>query len=117
MVVRAALRFGFGTASLLAGGWVLRALHGAPAALGASPAEIEAVAQRSPNYQDGVFVNIDPASGISLDSEEQRQIIWDLIGSRDASRPPRTDTAGDLGAHRRRRDARSRSAGTATPRR
>ena len=45
MVVRAALRFGFGTASLLAGGWVLRALHGAPAALGASPAEIEAVAQ------------------------------------------------------------------------
>ncbi|HEX9498721.1 MAG TPA: hypothetical protein VF926_10170, partial [Mycobacterium sp.] len=71
MVVRAALRFGFGTASLLAGGWVLRALNGAPAALGASPAEIEAVAQRSPNYQDGVFVNVDPASGISLDSEEQ----------------------------------------------
>ena len=45
MVARAALRFGFGTASLLAGGWVLRALNGAPAALGASPAEIEAVAQ------------------------------------------------------------------------
>ena len=38
MVVRAALRFGFGTASLLAGSWLLRALHGAPAALGASPA-------------------------------------------------------------------------------
>ena len=35
-----------------------------------------------------MFVNIDPASGISLDSEEQRQIIWDLIGSRDAVRPP-----------------------------
>ena len=89
MVVRAALRFGFGTASLLAGGWVLRALNGAPAALGASPAEIAAVAQRSPNYQDGVFVNVDPASGVSLDREEQREIIWDLIGSRDASRPPR----------------------------
>ena len=89
MVVRAALRFGFGTASLLAGGWVLRALNGAPAALGASPAEIEAVAQRSPNYQDGVFVNVDPASGISLDSEEQRKIVWDLIGSRDAAKPPR----------------------------
>jgi hypothetical protein len=82
MVVRAALRFGFGTASLLAGGWVLRALQGAPAALGASPAEIESVARRSPNFSDGVFVNIDPASGISLDREEQRQIIWDLIGSR-----------------------------------
>src|ERR1700752_659701 len=89
MVVRAALRFGFGTASLLAGGWVLRTLNGAPAALGASPAEIEAVAQRSPNYQDGVFVNVDPASGISLDSEEQRKIVWDLIGSRDAAKPPR----------------------------
>jgi L-ascorbate metabolism protein UlaG (beta-lactamase superfamily) len=87
MVVRAALRFGFGTASLLAGGWALRALQGAPAALGASPAEIEAVARRSPNYQDGVFVNIDPASGISLDREEQREIIWDLIGSRAATKP------------------------------
>ena len=86
MVVRAALRFGFGTASLLAGGWVLRALQGAPAALGASPAEIESVARRSPNFSDGVFVNIDPASGISLDTEEQRQIIWELIGSR-AARP------------------------------
>jgi L-ascorbate metabolism protein UlaG (beta-lactamase superfamily) len=88
MVVRAALRFGFGTASVLAGSWVLRALHGAPAALGATPAEIQAVAHRSPNYQDGVFVNIDPASGISLDREEQRQIIWDLTGSRDTARPP-----------------------------
>ncbi len=85
--MRAALRFGFGTASLLAGGWVLRALHGAPAALGASPAEIEAVARRSPNFSDGAFVNIDPASGISVDSEEQRKIVWDLIGSRDAARP------------------------------
>jgi L-ascorbate metabolism protein UlaG (beta-lactamase superfamily) len=87
MVVRAALRFGIGTASLLAGSWLLRALHGAPAALGASPAEIEAVARRSPHFRDGSFVNVDPASGISLDREEQRKIIWDLIGSRGASRP------------------------------
>jgi L-ascorbate metabolism protein UlaG (beta-lactamase superfamily) len=86
-MMRAALRFGFGTASLLAGGWVLRALRGAPAALGASLAEIEAVARRSPNFSDGAFVNIDPASGISLDREEQREIVWDLIGSRAASRP------------------------------
>ena len=117
MVVRAALRFGFGTASLLAGGWVLRALHGAPAALGATPAEIEAVARRSPNYQDGVFVNIDPASGISLDSEEQRKIVWDLIGSRDAAKPPRADTAGDRGRRPLPPRRGSRSAGTATPRR
>jgi L-ascorbate metabolism protein UlaG (beta-lactamase superfamily) len=87
MVVRAALRFGFGTASLLAGSWLLRALHGAPAALGASPAEIEAVVRRSPHFRDGSFVNVDPASGISLDREEQRKVIWDLIGSRGASRP------------------------------
>lgn len=86
--MRAALRFGFGTASLLAGSWLLRALHGAPAALGATPAEIEAVARRSPNFQDGVFVNTDPASTFNLESEEQRQVIWDLIGSRAASQPP-----------------------------
>ncbi|MDO3640198.1 hypothetical protein Q2100_30945, partial [Mycolicibacterium sp. KC 300] len=43
-MLRAALRFGFGTASLLGGSWVLRALHGTPAALGATPAEIAAVA-------------------------------------------------------------------------
>ena len=108
-MIRGALRFGFGTASLLAGGWVLRALQGAPAALGASPAEIEAVARRSPHFSDGAFVNLDPASGISLDSEEQRQIIWDLIGSRAASRPrgpipvmtpaPADDTATGLSAY------------------
>ena len=73
MVVRAALRLGFGTASLLAGSWALRALHGAPAALGASPAEIAVTARRSPNFRDGSFVNVDPASGISLDREEQRR--------------------------------------------
>src|SRR4029077_2001688 len=87
MVVRAALRFGFGTASLLAGSWALRALHGAPAALGASPAEIAQGARRSPTFQDGWSVNAGPASGISLDREEQRQIIWDLIGSRGKSQP------------------------------
>src|SRR5262245_24398311 len=88
MVVRAALRFGFGTASLLAGSWALRALHGAPAALGASPAEIAQVARRSPNFRDGSFVNVDPASGNSLDREEQRRIIWELVGSRGKSQPP-----------------------------
>jgi hypothetical protein len=88
MVARAALRFGFGTASLLAGSWVLRAMHGAPAALGATPAEIATVAQRSPNYQDGVFVNVDPASSISLDREQQRLLLRELLGSRETGRPP-----------------------------
>jgi L-ascorbate metabolism protein UlaG (beta-lactamase superfamily) len=86
-MLRAALRLGFGTASVLAASWVVRALHGAPAALGATPAEIETVARRSPNFRHGAFVNLDPASGVSLDREEQRKVIWDLIGSRGASRP------------------------------
>ncbi|HET6735681.1 MBL fold metallo-hydrolase [Mycobacterium sp.] len=86
-MVRAALRLGFGTASLLAGGWLLRGLRGAPAALGASPAEIRAVAQRSPNYQDGVFVNIDPAATVSLDREQQWLLVRELVGLRDATRP------------------------------
>ncbi|MGV0793127.1 MBL fold metallo-hydrolase [Mycolicibacterium sp. XJ1819] len=88
-MLRTALRLGFGTASLLAGGAMLRALRGMPAALGASPAEIEPVARRSPNFEDGVFVNVDPASAsINLDSEEQRRILWELFGTRGASRPP-----------------------------
>ncbi|MCT7657530.1 MBL fold metallo-hydrolase [Mycobacterium deserti] len=88
-MIGGALRFGFGTASLLAGGWALRALHGTPAALGASPAEIEAVARRSPHFSDGAFVNLEPSSTMSLEREEQRQIIWDLLGSRSVSRPSR----------------------------
>ncbi|WP_102143384.1 MBL fold metallo-hydrolase [Mycobacterium hubeiense] len=87
-MLRAALRFGFGTASLLAGGWALRALHGAPAALGASPAEIQAVARRSPHYRDGAFVNIDPASTLSLDREQQRLLIRELVDARNTGRPP-----------------------------
>jgi L-ascorbate metabolism protein UlaG (beta-lactamase superfamily) len=108
-VLRATLRVGFGTASLLGGGWLLRALHGAPAALGASPVEIRPVAQRSPNYQDGAFVNIDPASTISLDREQQRLLIRELVGSRRAGRPggpiplaapaPAEATAAGLAAH------------------
>jgi len=88
-VIGAALRLALGTASLVAGGWAVRALHGAPAALGASPAEIEPVARRSPHFSDGVFVNVDPASMINLDREEQRRIVWELIGARGASKPPK----------------------------
>ena len=83
----AALRFGFGTATLLGGGWVLRALHGTPAALGAGPGDIRAVAQRSPHYHDGVFANVDPTSPINLDREQQRLLIRELVGSRSEGRP------------------------------
>ncbi len=87
-MLRGALRLAVGTVSLATGGWVLRALHGAPAALGAQPADIRAVAERSPNFQDGVFVNLEAASQFSIDREEQRNILWEVIGARAATRPP-----------------------------
>lgn len=89
MVVRAALRFGFGTASLLAGGWALRALHGTPAALGATPAEIASVAHRSPHYHDGVFKNLEPSSsGLPMDRELQRKLLRDLANAGSHGKPP-----------------------------
>ena len=85
-MLRGALRLALGTVSLATGGWVLRALHGAPAALGAQPSDIRAVADRSPNFRDGVFVNLEPAS-FNIDTEEQRNILWELISSRNEARP------------------------------
>ncbi|KAA1250058.1 hypothetical protein F0Q45_11790 [Mycobacterium simiae] len=86
-MVGRALRLAAGTASLAAGGWLVRALHGAPAALGADPKSIQAVSQRSPNFRDGVFVNLDPASMFQLDREELRLIGWELVVNRGGSRP------------------------------
>jgi hypothetical protein len=104
----AALRFAVGTATVAASGWALRALQGSPTAVGARPDEIWPVARRSPNYQDGVFVNIDPASPINLDGENSRGIIRELVSSRDSARPhkpipfavpPKVDTTPlDIGA-------------------
>lgn len=86
-MVRGALRVAAGTASLAAGGWVVRALHGTPAALGAHPAAIRETAKRSPNFRDGVFVNLEPASGAALDREQLRLIAWEFVGNRGGSRP------------------------------
>src|SRR5947209_9824098 len=85
-MLRSALRLAVGTVSLATGGWVLRALHGAPAALGAQPADIRGVAERSPHYRDGVFVNLEPAS-FNIDAEEQRNILMQLISGRSLGRP------------------------------
>ncbi|MBV9088462.1 MAG: MBL fold metallo-hydrolase [Mycobacteriaceae bacterium] len=89
-MLRGALRLGFGSATLLAGGWLLRALKGAPAALGAGPLAIRAVADGSPNYRDGVFVNLDPSSELRLSREEQRMIVRELLFAGARSRPPDT---------------------------
>ncbi|ORV11059.1 hypothetical protein AWB95_14065 [Mycobacterium celatum] len=85
--MRGALRLAAGTVTLASGGWVLRALHGAPAALGADPAAIRAVAGRSPNFRDGVFVNLEPGSLFSMDREQQRLILREIVGGRAATRP------------------------------
>lgn len=85
-MVRRALRLAAGTASLAAGTWLLRALHGTPAALGADAASIRAVSEQSPNYRDGAFVNLDPASMFTLDREELRLIVWELVARHSASR-------------------------------
>jgi L-ascorbate metabolism protein UlaG (beta-lactamase superfamily) len=89
-VLRQATRFLGGTAALAAGGWVLRAAHDAPAALGAAQEVIAAVAQGSPNFRDGVFVNREPASGISLNREEQTMLLRDLFLGRTTGRPAGT---------------------------
>ncbi|SON60902.1 hypothetical protein MSIMFI_02403 [Mycobacterium simulans] len=86
-MTRRALRLAAGTASLAAGGWLLRALHGAPAAPGADPSSIQAVSEGSPNYRDGSFVNLDPASMYVMDREQLRLIAWELVGARSTRRP------------------------------
>ena len=86
-MVRSALRMVTGTVSFAAGGWLLRALHGIQAAMGADPASIRAACEGSPNYSDGVFTNLDPATMYTMDREQMRQIAWDLLGSRSATRP------------------------------
>ncbi len=82
-----ALRLAAGTASVAAGGWLLRALHGSVTAIGGDPASIAAACGGSPNYHDGVFENLDPASVYLMDREEWRLIIWELLGPRSDSRP------------------------------
>ncbi len=86
-VLGTALRFGFGTVSLFAGGWVLRALQGTPASLGAGPAEIMPVARHSPNFRDGKFVNLEPPSETT--GELQRALIRDLANAGGHGKPPR----------------------------
>lgn len=85
--LRPAARILQATATLAAGGWTLRALHGTPAALGAAPSEIHAVTERSPHCRDGVFANTDPTSLLKLDREERWFMLRQLIFGATASRP------------------------------
>lgn len=87
---KSAIRFVAGTASLAAGGWLLRALQDAPASLGAGPTGVRDVAHHSPNYRDGVFHNLEPASMIKLDAidaEANRQLLFEMLSRRSLGKP------------------------------
>jgi len=87
VMLRGALRLAGTTASLAAGGWTLRALRGTPAALGAAPTAINAVATRSRNYRDGIFHNIERAAMVNMDREQQRLMVRELFADRVGRRP------------------------------
>src|SRR5882757_2079436 len=76
-----------GTAAIAAGGWALRAVQGAPSALGASPVEIDAVTKGSPNHHDGVFKNLEPSSMLSLTRQEQFLLVRDIVGGNSRQHP------------------------------
>lgn len=84
----AGVRLAAGTATLAAGSWTLRAFRETPAALGADPAAIRARCEGSPNYRGGVFHNVEPASPLRMDAEENRLVIFDVIAGNAGSRPP-----------------------------
>lgn len=84
---KSALRLAAGTASLAVGGWALRALRETPAALGAGPAAIRAACAGSPNYQGGVFHNVEPSGALRLDSEENRLVLFEVVAGSADSRP------------------------------
>jgi L-ascorbate metabolism protein UlaG (beta-lactamase superfamily) len=65
----------------------LGALRETPAALGAGPAAIRAVAAGSPYYREGVFCNLEPSSALRLDAEENRLVIFDVLSGNSDSRP------------------------------
>lgn len=77
-----------GTAAVVAGGWALRAVQGVPDALGASPLEISARAGGSPNYRDGVFHNLEPASDASMTRQDQFRLIGELFTGNQNRQPP-----------------------------
>ena len=74
-----------GASQRAASGLVLRALRGAPAALGADAAAIQAAAVGSPNYSDGAFVNLEPGSAAS--GGEMLVIAREFVDGRRDSRP------------------------------
>jgi L-ascorbate metabolism protein UlaG (beta-lactamase superfamily) len=84
---KAAVRLVAGTASLFAGGWVLRTVQDTPAALGASATAIRKAAVGSPNYRNGVFHNLEPSSAIRIDAEENRLVLFEMFSRKSESRP------------------------------
>ena len=96
---RTAIRLAAGTASLAAGGWMLQVLREAPAALGASPSAMHAAASGSPNYRGGVFHNLEPASPLKLDAEENGMLLFEMFASRGSSLPKNAIPMAKPGPH------------------
>lgn len=86
-MLRAGFRLAAATASLAAGGWTLRALRGTPAALGAAPSAVDAVAARSRNYRDGIFHNLERASMLNIDGQQRRLMLREFFADPGARRP------------------------------
>jgi L-ascorbate metabolism protein UlaG (beta-lactamase superfamily) len=85
--VKPTTRIAGSAAALAAGSWILRTFHGVPASLGADSDAIAAAAMTSPHHRNGVFVNLEPPSTISLARDQQLMLVRDLLVGRAASRP------------------------------
>ena len=96
-MVRAAFRLAAGTCPLAAGGWMLRALHGAPDALGADPASIRAVAARFPELPRRRLRQPRPASVPQPGRRAITAVAGELVGQRGTSRPTGADSVGSAG--------------------
>ncbi len=65
--VRTIVRTGGAVAFGAAATWVGRAAWGLPVALGATATQLRAVAQGSPQFSDGKFVNVEPSPLTAMD--------------------------------------------------
>ena len=74
-------------ATMAAGGWMLKMLHGVPTALGADSNAIAAATGQSAHQRYGVFVNLESSSTTKLGREERRMLARDLVLGRTAGRP------------------------------
>ena len=74
-------------ASLIADSWLAQSLRATRTSLGARPGAISAVAEGSPHYTDGLFVNLEPATMPEPTAQNIGQIAWQMLAGRADSGP------------------------------